>query len=333
MTETETAAAPPIDEAFLARELSPALAAKVAKLPAGELHPAQRLLLAATWDAHHQYFANQAGWFARLLAIAFVFALGALAVGLAAWLLLTVLGRFGTYVVAVAVLAFLVVITRVIHDGKVRWMKRDGKLDRLSLGRLTDLVDDGGFFGPLMFIGMVSGLQYTHLRVFPEALGLPSDLGHTNSLLAFCDSILDAALLNLPSMFDLHVGPNRAGIGLWPATINLMFNVLYGGFVVYLIVRASRRRRVHAVYARFPREGDWRQALDWMESLSREQPEVGRLLHDELVFNMLVEEFGRGDYALVRAVARQFEGIAVEEDVRRLFVDPAGARLFARRMR
>ena len=41
-------------------------------------------------------------------------------------------------------------------------------------------------------------------------------------------------------------------------------------------------------------------------------------------------EYTRGEFALVRAVARQFEGIAVENDVRAMFVDPRdGAPLFA----
>jgi hypothetical protein len=330
MNMTAPVAQPPVDDALLAQGLSPGLRAEVEKLPADELRPAQRLLLAGTLRAHRQFFGNAAGVVARLLAMAVVFLLGALATGGATWLLLVLLGRFGTYLVAIAVLAFLVVITRVINEGKVRWKKVGDQLDHLELGRLSSLLDDGGFYGPLAFVGAVFGLQYVHLREFPEALGLPADLGHWNSLLAFADALLDATLFNLPSLYDLHLGPPRGGVGWWPATVNLVFNVLYAGFVLHLIVRTSRRRRVRALYARFPKDGSWQALVDWMEALSREQPELGRLLHDELVFNMLVEEYTRGEFALVRAVARQFEGIAVENDVRAMFVDPRdGAPLFA----
>lgn len=301
---------------------SPKLAAYLERTATGNNYtPNQRLLAAGLARSHDAYFFSEL--VTAYLGVGAGVLSGSVVIFAAFWLVSRTRLDFVLYVLAAALVGFLYLVPKA-SGSRTIYFKRDkeGKIDTLWLGLLSEVINPGVLMGMIFLMATGMATQTALLRFTSNHLDVPAATSVWSAFLMTLKTVLHIPL----DLLELYVGPvggpKAESPSIWSATVLNFFRVVYDGLIGVALYSTYQRWRIRKLYRTHPRSGSVEDLLAWMEQISRDKANWGRMLHDEMVFNMIAEEYLRGNYDVVRKLARQFVSIDVANEVRQLFVDP-----------
>ena len=206
-----------------------------------------------------------------------------------------------------------------------------GRLDAFELGRMSQLFDTGPSAIAVAVAGMAFGAHIGLLHFTATHMGVDHVGGFVDSLQIATNNLCHGVFFHAMELYGINVGAPTETLAFWPATVFLVFRLAYDAMLIIFVLLIWRRFRVRKLFGDLPQDATWQNMTDWMHRLSNHPARLGRILHDELIFNFLAEEYIRGNHDVVLKVSEQFANINVATEVRALFVHPAtGTQLFVR---
>src|SRR5262249_55044146 len=154
-------------------------------------------------------------------------------------------------------------------------------------------------------------------------IGMSQNIALSDSCYITVDNLLHGLLFDVMELYGVRLSKMPEKPSPWTATILLGFRLTYDALAVYMIYLIYQRYRIGKLDERLPGIADWRRFVDWIDALCRDEENWGRLLHDEMIFQAICEEYVRGNFEVVGIMASQFVNIEVSQNVREIFVHPA----------
>ena len=222
-------------------------------------------------------------------------------------------------------------LIKMMFDSEETDLKKNkaGEVERLSLGRINDILDDGAFYATLTILMGLLACQSILLYRVSDHLGFAEISTFREALVISLDNFMHGVFLDVFEMYDIHLSSAKGEKTLWSSTIFLIFRLLYDAFMLLWLYILYQRYRMRKLFKDFPKAGGVSAFTDWMERVCRQDASWLRKFVDELLFFTIAEEYLRGRFAFVRDLSHQFPSIRVDNEVRALFIDPeSGEQLF-----
>ena len=334
----ERAPSPAGDPAFMHPEhrFAEPLKAFAQTQESGELSAPQRriyLLLGKMFTDYQRARRQQFNLWAFLIVLLITFGFVYLSLGLAYKMTSWIIPSWSDGVLYGCVFFFLLCssLIKLVFDSEATTLKknREGEVERLSLGRINDIIDDGAFYATLTILMGLLACQSTLLYWTSDHLGFAGLSTFKEALMISLDNFMHGVFLDIFEMYDIHLVPATGEKTLWTSTIFLLFRLLYDAFTLLWLYLLYQRYRMRSFFRSFPEAGGVDALTSWMERVCRQDAGWLRKFADELLFFTLAEEYLRGRFTFVRDLSHQFPAIRVSDEVRALFVDPeSGEALF-----
>jgi hypothetical protein len=205
-----------------------------------------------------------------------------------------------------------------------------GRLDAFQLGRMENIFDKYTLGAPVVAFRVTLASHIALLDMTSAHMGIVHVNGLLDSFLIATDNLCRGVLLDVLEIYELRIGKATGELSFWIATLFFCFRVMYGWLFVSTLVWTWRRIRAGKLLRDFPQQINAQNMSDWMQRISNHPARLGPVLHNELVFNFLAEEYICGKFEVVQATSEQFSKLHVVDEVRALFVHPdSGECLFS----
>lgn len=305
--------------------------------------PGQRLAFALLARTLQEYRGDRVVFILALLFIPLLFVAGlafaVLTMSLAAWTIALVdRGGSGSstallYAVPFLVLIFARGLRSLAEEAKIPFQVREGAIDGWRLGRLDEVFQVAAPSTLGLFLGCCFGFMWGLLYHAAGHTGLAIDGSLGTCFLLTLDNFLHGVLLDTCELYDLRVGEKLTHTTL-SATVFYLFRLAFDALVLLLGYELFQRWRLRRFFAGYPWDPQRvEEVLAWLEAACADRDRWPRRFFDEFVFLVLVKEYIRGHFTLVRQMSEQFSWLAVPEPVRRAFIDAEGKAVFVGRYR
>jgi hypothetical protein len=349
VAEDEPLEALPADEAPIEAELMPeatapqlSLAPEVLSLTKSHLlaerPPAQRLLYALLAISLIGYKGERLLYALALLAVPCLLVLGIVAgfllMTVAHWLLTAAAWVAGTWVhiliFAIPIVAFIVarLAKHSAEEPEVR-LDRDGEqVTGLRLGRLHEVFHVGQPGALALYFGACFAFQAGLLYFAPEPMGLAGGRVFSHCWLVALDNVCHGIFLDTFEIYKITIG-DPIEHTYFSSTVFYAFRLSYDALFVLLLWEGYQRFRMRRLFARLPSNPrDISGVCYWLDRCAIDRQSWPRRFFDEFIFLLLVRGYLNGNYRLVKEVSRQFPWLAVDDEVRALFVNTDGEVVF-----
>lgn len=216
----------------------------------------------------------------------------------------------------------------VVKEGSVGFVVDGGRVVGWTLGRLRAVFSVGEPATLGLFFGAAFGMQWGLLLWAPGHGGLPIEGGAGETFLLTADNVLHGVLLDFAELYDLRVG-ERVAHTTGSATVFAVSRLAYDAIALLFAWEVYQRVKMRGFYRGFP--ADLRRADDllaWLDGACADPVHWPRRFFDEFFFLVLVKEYVRGRYDLVRGLTAELGWLRVAPDVRALFRGPGGEPVF-----
>ncbi len=200
--------------------------------------------------------------------------------------------------------------------------------ERIQLGRLDAIFRLSAPATTLFFLGVLFSLQVGLLYFMPDHLGITQEGTLVECLLLTTDNLCHGVFLDTFELYDIHLA-EKVTHDWWTATVYYLFRISFEAFALIAAYQLWRHYAMRRLFHALPRH--WRNVdfvLQWIEEATRTEGDWAREFLDEFLFLVLTGAYLSGDDEMVRDVDRRFPWLRIREDVRRLYVDEYGDRLF-----
>lgn len=198
--------------------------------------------------------------------------------------------------------------------------------DRIKLGRLAEVLDTNRI--EYAYFGLLIGSQCALLLCSHRQMGLSFEKLTIGASLGYAvDNFMQGALGDACELYGFRVMPELKQT-FWSAVSLSIFRTA-ASVIALLLIRLSwqkilARRLIHS----FPARQSDQRIVDWLCSLSNTERSWMLTFFDEFLFLRITGEYLAGHFDAVRRLTREFPRLKVNENIRELFVDPEGNRLF-----
>jgi hypothetical protein len=204
------------------------------------------------------------------------------------------------------------------------------KVDHIKLGRLDGIFNVASPATSLFYFGVLLSSQVALLFFLPDHLGVSREGTFVECLLLTLDNLCHGVLLDTFEIYDIHLA-GRVQHDWWSGTVFYFFRISYEAFLLIAGYQLWRHYSMRRLFRRLPNH--WRSVdfvIEWIEHASRTEGDWAREFLDEFMFLSLAGAYLAGDDDMLRDINRRFPWLRIDEEVRRLFVDRHGERLFER---
>lgn len=205
-----------------------------------------------------------------------------------------------------------------------------GKVERLKLGRLDSIFRISEPATTLFFFSVLLSSQVGLLYFLPDHLGVAEEGTFLECTFLTLDNLGHGVLLDTQEIYNIHFA-NKIEHNFWTGTVFYGFRLGYEASLLLAAYQLWRHYSMRRLFRHVPRH--WRNiefVTEWIDLAMRTEGDMAREFLDEFLFLVLVGAFLTGNDAMLRDVNHRFPWLRIDEEVRKLFVDSHGHRLFER---
>ena len=233
----------------------------------------------------------------------------------------------GLYPLGYLILLFSIAIAlflRFREDGDIEAGVFEGKLRRLKLDRIDELLSVGAVGAAALFVGMTLAVQMNMLYLTNTHMGIDIEGGWVECCEVTLDNFFHGVLLDTVELYDLHFH-DRVTHTFWSGTAFYAFRLTCDVLVIFSLVTLWRRQKATHIATSFAEvdenptpEG----MINYLREICYDNPKWVKHYVDEFVYLCLLEKYLSGDYDECRDWLDSFPHVKIP--MIELFVDEDG---------